>query len=175
MAPDDVYQAWIALRQTALTLERALDARLLPWRLSQDQAMILLVLAQHGPQRLSHLSRFLLRSLQTTASRIDRLEQRGLARRHHYHPTNRRAVLVTLTDAGRSLANDISTTVWSTIAEAFAGLSATDLADATETLRRVRAVGASLANIPAAHLDDATAGLTMAPPDAGQRSSPNWP
>ena len=161
MATDDLYQAWVALRQNAVTLERALEARLLPWRLSQRQALVLLVLEQHGPQRLSHLRRFLLQSLQTTESLVNRLEQRGLA------PTNRRLVLVTLTDAGRCLADEVHVTVWSTIEETFASLSATDLVDVTKTLRRVRAVGATLANIPGEHLDDATERLAIAPTDAG--------
>ena len=138
MAVDDIYQAWVALRQTVLTLERALDTRRLPWRLGQSQAMVLLVLARHGPQRISDLGHVLVRSLQATGSLVDRLEQRGLVQRQHGHATDRRIVLVALTDAGRSLANEVRAPVWSTIAEAFASLSAPDLADVTETLRRVR-------------------------------------
>ena len=164
MAADDLYPAWVALRQTALTLERALDARLLPWRLGQSQALVLLVLARHGPQRVSDLSHVLVHSLQTMNGLLDRMERRGLLHRERSHPTNRRAVLVTLTDAGRSLADEVHVPVWSTLAEAFASLSATDLADVTETLRRVCAAGAPLANIPPEHLDYATERLAIAPP-----------
>ena len=141
MAVDDIYQAWVALRQTVLTLERALDARLLPWRLGQSQAMVLLVLARHGPQRISDLGHVLVRSLQATGSLVDRLEQPGLVQRQHGHATDRRIVLVALTDAGHALANDISIPAWSTIAKSFAGLSDADLAAVTAMLRRVRAVG----------------------------------
>ena len=167
MAPDDVYQAWVALRQTAVTLERAIDARLRPWRLSQSQAIVLLVLAHHGPQSMSHLAHVLLQQTQTTTDVIDQLERHGLVQRQHWHATDRRVVLVTLTDAGHSLVNDISTTVWLTLKEAFAGVSDADLAEVTEALRDVRAVGAVLANIPPEHLNYATERLAITPSDAG--------
>ena len=70
MASDDLYQAWVALRQAAIPLERALDVRLRPWRLSQSQAMVLLVLARHGPQRVSDLGYVLAHSRQPMTSRL---------------------------------------------------------------------------------------------------------
>ena len=167
MAADDLYQAWVALSQTALTLERALAVRLRPWRLSKSEAIVLLVLVRHGPQRASDLGHVFVHSPQTMTSLIDRMERRSLVQRQHWHAPDRRVVLIALTDAGHARANDISATVWSTIAEAFADASATDLTAMMETLRRVRAVGATLANIPGEHLDDATERLAIAPTDAG--------
>src|SRR6266542_5089708 len=78
---EKIYDAWVAIHQAAIVLERAVDVRLRPWNLSGSQAAALSVLVTHGPQRMSDLARYLLQQTQTTTDLVDRLEQRRLVRR----------------------------------------------------------------------------------------------
>ena len=52
-----MYDAWVALHQAAIVLERALDVRLRPWNLSGSQAAALGALVAHvragGAKRLA--------------------------------------------------------------------------------------------------------------------------
>jgi DNA-binding MarR family transcriptional regulator len=62
----------------------------------------------YGPVRPSELLRLavLTHSAQTLSSTIDRLEERGFVSRRD-HPSDRRAVLVELTDEGRQVVADL--------------------------------------------------------------------
>ena len=156
-----LYQAWVAIGQTAIVLERAVDARLRPWNLNQSQAATLLALAEHGPQRMSHLARFLLQQTQTTTDLVDRLEKRGLVRRIR-HETDRRVVLVEITDEGRALLDDIGAAVWSVAQEAFDGVGDGELRSLTEIVQRIRDAAAAIGGVPAEHLSYAGDRLTIA-------------
>jgi DNA-binding MarR family transcriptional regulator len=156
-----IYQAWVAIGQAAIALERAVDTRLRPWNLNQSQAAALLALAQHGPQRMSHLARFLLQQTQTTTDLVDRLERRGLVRRIR-HETDRRVVLVEITDEGRSLIRDIGDAAWSVAEEAIGTVSETDLSRITQTVRRIRDVAAEAGGVPADYMSYAEERLTIA-------------
>jgi DNA-binding MarR family transcriptional regulator len=158
----DMYQAWVAIGQAAISLERAVDVRLRPWSLNQSQGSALLVLAQHGPQRMSHLARFLLQQTQTTTDLVDRLERRNLVRRIR-HETDRRVVLVEITDDGRALIDDISNAVWSVGHDAFRTVNGTDLRRFTEAVRNVRDAAAEVGGVPADHLTYAEERLNIAP------------
>jgi DNA-binding MarR family transcriptional regulator len=157
-----VYQAWTTISQAAIALERAVDARLRPFNLNSSQGVALLVLAEHGPQRMSYLARYLLQQTQTTTDLVDRLERRNLVRRIR-HETDRRVVLVEISDEGRALVKNISNAIWSVGHEAFGGLRETDLTRVTETLRRVRDIAAAAGGIPADHLSYAEERLRISP------------
>jgi DNA-binding MarR family transcriptional regulator len=163
MDSDAIYQSWVAINQTAIALERAVDARLRPWNLNQSQGAALLVLAQHGPQRMSHLARFLLQQTQTTTDLVDRLERRALVRRIR-HPTDRRVVLVEITDDGRGLLREIGDAGWSVGRETFRDVSRSDLLRLLETMRRIRDVAAEVGGLPADYLAYAEERLSIAPP-----------
>lgn len=146
-----VYDAWVAVHQAAVVLERAVDVRLRPWNLSGSQAAALAALVTHGPQRMSDLARYLLQQTQTTTDLVDRLEQRGLVRRIR-HATDRRVVLVEATDAALALLREIGDTGWSVGTEAIGALSDTDVKRLTDIARRVRDRAAELGGVPQEHL-----------------------
>ena len=162
MNPGDIYQAWVAIGQAAISLERAVDTRLRPWNLNQAQGAALLVLAQHGPQRMSHLARFLLQQTQTTTDLVDRLERRNLVRRIR-HATDRRVVLVEITDAGRALRAEIGDAAWYVGQHVFNDLPEKQLTRQTETVRRIRDAAAEVGGVPAEHLTYAEERLNIAP------------
>jgi len=162
MDPRGIYQAWVAIGQAAISLERAVDSRLRPWNLNQSQAAALMVLAQHGPQRMSHLARFLLQQTQTTTDLVDRLERRAFVRRIR-HETDRRVVLVEITDEGKALLGEIGDSAWSVAKEAFGVVSDAELARATEAVRRIRDAAAEVGGVPAEYLTYAEERLTIAP------------
>lgn len=157
-----LYQAWVTISQAAVVLERAVDARLRPLNLNSAQGMTLLALAEHGPQRMSYLARFLLQQTQTTTDLVDRLERRSLVRRIR-HETDRRVVLVEISDEGRALLKDIREAIWSVGRETFGGLSDTELARLTTTARRVRDAAAAIGGVPADHLSYAEERLQISP------------
>ena len=165
-----IYHAWVAIGQAAISLERAVDARLRPWNINQSQAAALSVLAQHGPQRMSHLARFLLQQTQTTTDLVDRLERRDLVRRIR-HETDRRVVLVEITAEGRALLGEIGGKAWSVGEEAFGVVSDTDLTRLTQTVRRIRDVAAEVGGVPADYLSYAEERLTIAPNQVDSRAA----
>ncbi len=162
MNPGEIYQAWVAIGQAAISLERAVDTRLRPWNLNQAQGAALLVLAQHGPQRMSHLARFLLQQTQTTTDLVDRLERRDLVRRIR-HATDRRVVLVEITDSGRALLAEIGDAAWSVGQQVFGEVAEKELTQTTETVRRIRDAAAEVGGLPAEHLSYAENRLAVAP------------
>lgn len=162
MNPQGIYQAWVAIGQAAISLERAVDSRLRPWNLNQAQGAALLVLAQHGPQRMSHLARFLLQQTQTTTDLVDRLERRNLVRRIR-HETDRRVVLVEITDQGKALLEEIGDAAASIGEEVFGPLAEQDLRRTTDTVRRIRDAAAGVGGVPADHLAYAEDRLSIAP------------
>jgi DNA-binding MarR family transcriptional regulator len=162
MESSETYQAWILIDQTARVLKRAVDARLQPWNLNHGQATTLCVLAEHGPQPMSHLSRLLLQQTQTTTDLVDRLERRGLAQRVR-HATDRRVVLVAITDEGRAFVEASSAAVRAVGAEVFGGFAGDELARITEAVRRVRDAAAAIGGIPAEHMRYAEDYLGPAP------------
>ncbi len=162
MDGNSLYQAWVAIGQAAISLERAVDTRLRPLNLNTAQGVALLVLAEHGPQRMSYLARFLLQQTQTTTDLVDRLERRRLVNRIR-HETDRRVVLVEIADAGRALLKQIDQAIWSVAREAIGDVSAKELAQLTQTMRRIRDVAAAAGGVPAEHLSYAEDRLTISP------------
>jgi DNA-binding MarR family transcriptional regulator len=158
----NIYQAWVAIGQAAISLERAVDSRLRAWNLNQSQGAALLVLERHGPQRMSHLARFLLQQTQTTTDLVDRLERRTLVRRIR-HATDRRVVLVEITDDGRNLLREIGDSAWTVIQESFQVVDGAELQQVTDAVRRIRDAAAEAGGVPAEHLSYAEERLSIAP------------
>lgn len=163
MNTDTMYQAWVTIYQAHIALERGVDARLRPWGLNFAQNGALRVLADHGPQRMSYLARFLLQQTQTTTDLVDRLERRGLVRRIR-HETDRRVVLVEITDAGRALIAEIGDAAWSVGREAFGAVPTAHLETMVASLRRIRDVAAETAGLQPDHLTYAEDRLSIPPP-----------
>jgi len=162
MSSNGIYQAWVAILQAAISLERAVDTRLRPWNLNQSQGAALVVLAQHGPQRMSHLARFLLQQTQTTTDLVDRLERRKLVQRIR-HDTDRRVVLVEITEQGKAVLAEIGDVAWSVGEETIGVISDRELVRTTEAVRRIRDAAAEVGGVPAEHLRYAEERLNIAP------------
>jgi DNA-binding MarR family transcriptional regulator len=75
---------------------------------SQAEAHVLAALAGTSTCSINDLHRSFGHKRSTLTSILDRLERRGLVRRGA-HPTSRRLVLVTLTDAGHPVAAEVAT------------------------------------------------------------------
>jgi DNA-binding MarR family transcriptional regulator len=90
--PETFWSVARALRhQSKLTLE--------PWEITPSQSRALGVLMRHGSMRLSDLAEHLRIAPRSATEVVDDLQSRGLASRLP-DPDDRRATLVTLTDAG---------------------------------------------------------------------------
>jgi MarR family transcriptional regulator, lower aerobic nicotinate degradation pathway regulator len=73
-----------------------------PLGVSEHQFYVLTALAHLGPQVQAHLSEPLKIDKATMVGLVNDLEHKGLVQRQP-HPSDRRAVLVSLTDAGQAL------------------------------------------------------------------------
>jgi DNA-binding MarR family transcriptional regulator len=116
-------------------LERRVDRVLAPLGLSLWSFDVLATLRRQGPPfRLpaGALSRATMLTTGAMTNRINRLEQKGWLRREP-DPDDRRGVLVTLTDAGRRLADRAVTARFAEAQDAMARVSATD----AKTLERL--------------------------------------
>ena len=111
---------------------------------------------------MSHLARFLLLQPQNTTDLVDRLERRQLVRRIR-DDTDRRVVLVEITDAGREILKEIGAVAWSVGVEALGAIDEQELADLTESLRRIRGIAAVAGGVPAEHLAYAEERLAITP------------
>lgn len=160
--PSKLYDAWVAIHQAAIVLERAVDVRLRPWNLSSSQAAALSALVAHGPQRMSDVARYLLQQTQTTTDLVDRLEQRGLVRRIR-HATDRRVVLVEATEAAVELLKEIGEAGWTVGEEAFGLLPEPNLDDLIRSAKKVRDRAAEIGGVPQEHLAYAEDRLRVLP------------
>lgn len=87
-----------------LQLAKAAERRLLPLNLGLTSALILSRLASAGqPQRMSDLAAWVEVEPQSITSLVDRLERVGFVQRGK-HPTDRRAIVLTITERGREAA-----------------------------------------------------------------------
>lgn len=80
--------------------------RLLRLGVSMSQLHVMSMLERHGDMTMSRLADMIDISLSNATGLIDRMEERGFVVRARV-PDDRRVVLVTLTDAGRKLLDDI--------------------------------------------------------------------
>lgn len=98
--------AYARLQRAAAVSAAAADAALTPFGLSASQYGVLDALVARGPLHQQELARTAGRSKAQMTAIIDALEERGVVVRER-HPTDRRYTSVHLTDAGRTLLDDV--------------------------------------------------------------------
>lgn len=126
-----------AFRSVARQLRDTSQDFLAPWDVSPSQLRALRVLRRHGPMRLSELSEHLRIAARSTTEVVDSLQARGLAARRP-DPSDRRAVLVDLTEHGTSVLDAIREARGTEAERVFERLSRTDQADLARILRKLR-------------------------------------
>jgi DNA-binding MarR family transcriptional regulator len=125
---------WSVARQ----LRRAATESLAQWDISPSQARALRVLAHHDEIRLSDLAEHLHIAARSATEVVDGLEAKGLVQRRP-DPHDRRATLVTPTEAGADLIAAIRTTRGTEAERLFDQLSTTDRAHLGRILRKLSA------------------------------------
>jgi DNA-binding MarR family transcriptional regulator len=108
-----------------------------PWELSPSLGRALSVLSRHGDLRPGALAEHLRIAPRSATEVVDELQGMGLAERHP-DPTDRRAVLVTLTAEGARISQDIHAARRAAGERFFATLSPTDRAELSRLLRHLR-------------------------------------
>jgi DNA-binding MarR family transcriptional regulator len=122
------------LMGAARTLRRRFGAVLAPWELSPHQARALRVVSAGDGVRLSELAEALRIAPRSATEVADGLQERGLVERAA-DPTDRRAVVLTATAAGRQVQREVDDARAADSAELFGRLSAADRADLARILR----------------------------------------
>ena len=122
------------LMRAARTLRRRFGAVLAPWDLSPHQARALRVVSAGGGVRLSELAEALRIAPRSATEVADGLQERGLVDRTA-DPSDRRAVVLTATAAGRQVQREVDDARAADSAELFARLSTADRAELARILR----------------------------------------
>ncbi|CCH85605.1 Transcriptional regulator, MarR family [Modestobacter italicus] len=122
------------LMRAARTLRRRFGAVLAPWDLSPHQARALRVVGSGDGVRLSELAEALRIAPRSATEVADGLQERGLVARAP-DPTDRRAVVLTVTEAGRQVQREVDDARAADAQELFGRLSATDRAELARILR----------------------------------------
>ena len=122
------------LMRAARTLRRRFGAVLAPWDLSPHQARALRVVSSGDGVRLSELAEALRIAPRSATEVADGLQERGLVARAP-DPTDRRAVVLTVTEAGRQVQREVDDARAADAQELFGRLSATDRAELARILR----------------------------------------
>lgn len=107
------------------------------WDITPSQARAMQVLMRHRTLRLSDLSEHLHIAARSTTEVVDGLQAKGLVERQP-DPNDRRATLVTLTEAGQAIGESIRAARGNEAAQVFDRLSAADQADLARILRKLR-------------------------------------
>ncbi len=105
--------------------------------LSKNDALALLYLHRAGEVRMSDVAEYLRVPLNTATGVVGRLSRRGLVDRHN-SPDDKRVVVVSLTDEGRTLASDAVATILRLGQQVLAELSADELAVALAIFDRAQ-------------------------------------
>lgn len=108
-----------------------------PLHVSPSHGRALSVLMRHGPMRPGALAERLRIAARSATEVVDDLQERGLVARAP-DPADRRATLVSLTEAGVAAGEAIRAAREAGAERFFAELSATDRADLTRILRKLR-------------------------------------
>jgi DNA-binding MarR family transcriptional regulator len=122
------------LMRAARTLRRRFGAVLAPWDLSPHQARALRVVSSGDGVRLSELAEALRIAPRSATEVADGLQERGLVSRAP-DPTDRRAVVLTATEAGRQVQREVDDARAADAQELFGRLSATDRTELARILR----------------------------------------
>jgi DNA-binding MarR family transcriptional regulator len=108
-----------------------------PLNVAPSHGRALGVLLRHGSLRPGALAEHLRIAPRSATEVVDDLQERGLVARTP-DPDDRRATLVSLTDAGRAASAAIAAARRQAAERFFAGLEAADRAELTRILRRLR-------------------------------------
>ncbi len=128
MPPDDPPATLTeAFWSVARRLRTSSAESLARWDITPSQARALMVLGRHQPRRPGDLADHLHIAARSATEVVDALEARGLVRRGP-DPSDRRATLVELTDAGNDLVARLKAARTSEADSYFARLSADDRA-----------------------------------------------
>ena len=125
---------WAVARQLRHLSREALA----PWGITPSQLRAVMTLVRHGTVRLSQLSDHLHIAARSATEVVDGLEAKGLVQRRP-DPHDRRATLVTPTEAGADLIAAIRTPRGTEAERLFDQLSATDRAHLGRILRKLSA------------------------------------
>jgi DNA-binding MarR family transcriptional regulator len=120
----------------ARRLRAASMAALAEWEVNPSQMRALRVLGAQGPLRSSALAEQLRIAPRSATEVVDALEAKGLAERSP-DPGDRRAILVSLTERGRRLGEEVRRARGAESERLFERLSATDRAHLARILRRL--------------------------------------
>jgi DNA-binding MarR family transcriptional regulator len=130
------------LLRSARAMRRRWSESLAPWDLSPHQARALRVVHRHEAARMGTIAAHLRIAPRSVTEVLDALEERGLVRRVP-DPTDRRAVLVELTDRGRALLAEVDEARDGESAAYLSVLSERDQAQLTRLLRKLDPDGRS--------------------------------
>ncbi len=122
----------------ARALRHVSRAALQPWEVSPSHSRALRMLDHHGTMRLSELSEHLRIAPRSTTEVVDALEERGLVERRP-DPTDRRATLVAVTDAGKATGEAIRAASMAESERLFADLTSEERTQLMAILRKLRA------------------------------------
>lgn len=120
----------------AVMLGELMNRRLAEHGLTPARAEVLWLLHYRGPQTQRDLSQALKCTPRNVSGLVDVLQHAGFVARNP-HPTDRRALLVTLTDRGQALAAAWQTDRGQGTEELLGDTSPTELATFTEVLDRI--------------------------------------
>jgi MarR family transcriptional regulator, lower aerobic nicotinate degradation pathway regulator len=123
------------LAQLSFLVQRMLERRAAEYHLSIIQTRLLGVLRDRRPT-INELGRLLALDKSSVSGLVDRAERRGLVTRAP-SPADGRAVLVTLTDHGRSIVSDASSQFGADVLELLGPLSQSDRRALSRLLSRL--------------------------------------
>lgn len=134
MEPFTVLRTASLLHDAARELTTAVDRHLAPHNVTTQQAALLVNLAA-GETGISRLASVLGTDTAGLTRLVDRLETKQLVRRHR-SATDRRAIVLELTESGRRLAPELVPTFREAADQMFAGIAATDIRQVGDTLEQ---------------------------------------
>jgi DNA-binding MarR family transcriptional regulator len=134
VSEDDAEALGELVMRLARTQRRRWREVLSPWDLSPHQARALRVVCTREGTRLSDLAEALHIAPRSATEVADALEARGLVTRSP-DPTDRRAVVLTPTDAGRRVQGEVAAARAADTRDLFARLDAADRAALSRILR----------------------------------------
>ena len=124
ITPEQVGEQYLAVHHRML---RAVNEQMSECGLSMARTKVLMRLREHGPTRQSVLAADLGLSPHSITDVVDALERQGLAERRP-DPTDRRAKLVAITDAGEAALDVANATRERLLKQIFGSLSEADRA-----------------------------------------------
>jgi DNA-binding MarR family transcriptional regulator len=145
--PQDVVRVAERLFELAAVLGEAIDGWLAEQGLTRARAEVLWRLRHEGSMTQRELSQALRCSARNVTGLIDALQAAGLVARQP-HPTDRRAILATLTEQGAAIAADMEERQRRSASLLFADLQPTELTNLVTAIDRVLARIREMAAMP---------------------------